>query len=75
MNALKPIIVTLTCLLASTLGAHAEDASLVGHWTLSGDVKDHSTAGNHGDNHNVRLDVLGPRGESTGAGRFDGRTL
>lgn len=74
MNVVKSTIAILACLVAVSGSAQADDASLVGHWTIAADVKDHSPAGNHGMNHNVRLDAAGPVGTPNSAGEFDGRT-
>ena len=52
----------------------ADDSELVGHWTLVGDVLDHSASGNHGRGHSLDLMAAGPEGTSGRAARFDGRS-
>lgn len=63
----------LICLSIATRGFAADDAALVGHWKLAGDVRDHSGNGYDGQNHGADLDARGPDGKPRGAARFDGR--
>ncbi len=73
MNIFLATIVTLALPICFLRAARGDDADLIGHWKLAGDVQDHSTAGNDGRNHNVDLQATGPDGKTGGAARFDGR--
>ncbi|HUG69826.1 MAG TPA: LamG-like jellyroll fold domain-containing protein [Pirellulaceae bacterium] len=53
--------------------AEADPPGLVGHWKLSGDVKDHSLQANHGNDFSVDLRTIGRDGKPGSAAGFDGR--
>jgi hypothetical protein len=54
-HVLAVVVATATWIpLAS---AQSADRSLVGHWKLRGDCRDHSGSGNHGVNHGVELET------------------
>ena len=59
------ITAAATCLLLISPSG-AADPSLVGHWKLQGDTRDHSGNGNHGRNSGVEIGAA--------AAGFDGRT-
>ena len=50
------------------------NTSLIGHWKLTGDCKDYSGNGNHGQNHGADLTATGPDGGTNGAAGFNGRS-
>ncbi|MFV2070806.1 MAG: hypothetical protein ACC645_27885, partial [Pirellulales bacterium] len=52
--------------------ADEDGLSLAGHWTFSGESRDHSGNENHAENHGARLGAAGPAGRQQAA-RLDGR--
>jgi len=51
---------------------YAEEASLVGHWKLQGDLLDSSGNNNKASNHGVELSAAGTGGQKNGTAQFDG---
>src|SRR5437868_15549472 len=66
-------LVALLIVLFGGRSIRAQERGLIGHWKLSGDTKDSSGHGNHGENHGADLTAAGPGGKPNGAARFDGK--
>lgn len=73
MSAVRWLCSAVGFFLVTLCSAHAQEGRLLGHWKLSGDVRDASGNGLHALNHGVDLSAPGPAGNKNGAARFDGR--
>ena len=65
----RPRVPAVLALLAM-LGCAGAEAGLAGHWPLRGDCRDHSGNGNHGVDHDARIEVPHHPSLEVGAGDF-----